>query len=487
MPNKTSKDKLTNDRLLRWFQLNADVEVQACTLQNGEDSFEALLLFSPGMIDNAALNRLLTIHDEDASVTALPLLPLMQPVEITEQGEEKEALIADLVFSGQAILFVEQRQLLYRMDLACLPKRSPDETNTEASIRGPRDGFVEDIGVNAALVRRRMRSTSLCMEQFELGQRSHTRVTLLYIKDIANPELVHEARERIRDIKIDALISGAQLEELISDRPYSMFPLLDYSGRPDFVVDCLVRGRIALLVDGSANAIIAPANFSLLLKSSEDAHAPYVFVAFERIARLFGLLVSIFLIGFWVALLNYHQEQFPLSLLSTVIVSRQGVPMSVPTEAFMILALFEILREAGARLPKAIGQTLAVVGGLIIGESAIRAGLTSPALVVIAAISTLSTFILVNQSLSGAVALLRIFVLAGASLMGMYGFLGSLFLILLYLANLRSFGMPYLAPISPLSFKGLLTAMLRLPWKKMNQRSRLLKPIDNTRQGERSE
>lgn len=486
MPSKTNGGMLTNDRLRRWFELNADVEIQVCAVQDGEDSFEGLLLFSPGMIDSAALSRLLTIHDEDAATTTMPLLPLMQPINKEEEVAE-EAHIADLIFSGQVILFVEERQLLFRMDLACLPKRSPDETNTEASIRGPRDGFVEDISVNAALVRRRLRSSSLCMEQFVVGERSHTRINLLYIRDIANPELVSEARERIRDIEVDALISGAQLEELISDKPYSMFPLLDYNGRPDFVVDCLVRGRIALLVDGSANALIAPANFTLLLKSSEDAHAPYIFVAFERIARLLGMIVSIFLTGFWVALLNYHQEQIPLSLLSTVIVSRQGVPMSVPTEAFMILALFEILREAGARMPKAIGQTLAVVGGLIIGEAAIRAGLTSPALVVIAAISTLSTFILVNQSLSGAVALLRIFVLAGASLMGMYGFLGALFLIILYLANLRSFGMPYLAPISPLSLRRLLTAMLRLPWKKMKQRSWELKPIDNTRQGESRE
>lgn len=199
------------------------------------------------------------------------------------------------------------------------------------------------------------------------------------------------------------------------------------------------------------------------MKSAEDSHTSPSFVIAERLIRMVALLCSIFLLGLWLALVNFHQTQLPFSLLATLVVSRHGVPITISFEAFMIVALFEVLREAGARLPKAVGQTLAVVGGLIIGDAAIRAGLSSPSLVVIAAISTISTFVLVNQSLSSNVTLLRIFVMICSVSLGLYGFMFAATIILLYMSDLRSFGMPYLYPLSPMSFKTVLKTALHIP------------------------
>lgn len=435
----------------QWFGNCDDVKVLIFG-RDGNDRKKSAIAYCEGMIDEEGLRDLFPIMVE-------------QPLGMAEEHDWpiEESVASEWIFSGNILCFYETEPSLYVLPLSKLPVRKPDESNSEASILGPKDGFVEDIGVNAALIRKRMRSNSLHYEQFVIGERSRTKTGMFYISDVAQEDIVQLARQRLQSIQVDSLFSGAQLEEYLSDHPRSLFPLLDYSGRPDFVAESLIKGRIAIVLDGCPTILIAPANFTVLLKSAEDSHTPRTFVVAERLIRMAAVLSSIFLLGLWLALVNFHQTQLPFSLLATLVVSRHGVPITVSFEAFMIVALFEVLREAGARLPKAIGQTLAVVGGLIIGDAAIRAGLSSPSLVVIAAISTISTFVLVNQSLSSNVAILRIFVMICSVSLGLYGFMFAATLILLYMSDLRSFGMPYLYPLSPMSFKTVLKAALHIP------------------------
>lgn len=459
----------TIKQIAEWFANSDDVHLERMP---GESRCH--LIYADGMIDHTLLNEFIRrpfAEQPDAKHLPDKITVIMQPLEAPSQEE-----IVSLIFSGYAILMIDNETTFYMMNIANIPRRNPSETNTEASIRGPRDGFIEDLSANVALLRKRLRTQTLAYEGFLVGTRSKTKVALIYIDDIIEPQLVEEARKRIKDIEIEALVSGAQMEELIADSPWSIMPLLDYSGRPDFVVEGLLIGRFAILVDGSPNAILAPANFMLLLKSSEDAHAPFAYVSFERMIRLVAFLNCILMPGFWVALISFHQEQLPFHLLATIMLTRQGVPMSVAMEAFVILALFEILREAGARLPKAIGQTLAVVGGLIIGDAAIRSGLTSPSLVVIIAIATISMFVLINQSLSGAASLLRIGVLLISSLFGLYGFFLAICAFALYMANLTSFGIPYLAPIAPFEPGKVLSALFKSPALSYARRPGFLKP-----------
>lgn len=435
----------------QWFGNCDDVKMLVFG-ENGSDQKKSVIAYCEGMIDEEGLRDLFPIMVE-------------QPLGMAERHDWplEETVAAEWIFAGYVLCFYDTETSLYVLPLSKLPVRKPDESNSEASILGPKDGFVEDIGVNAALIRKRIRSNSLHYEQFVIGERSRTKTGMFYISDVAQEDIVQLARQRLQSIQVDSLFSGAHLEEYLSDHPRSLFPLLDYSGRSDFVVESLIKGRIAIVLDGCPTILIAPANFTVLLKSAEDSHTSPSFVIAERLIRMVALLCSIFLLGLWLALVNFHQTQLPFSLLATLVVSRHGVPITISFEAFMIVALFEVLREAGARLPKAVGQTLAVVGGLIIGDAAIRAGLSSPSLVVIAAISTISTFMLVNQSLSSNVTLLRIFVMICSVSLGLYGFMFAATIILLYMSDLRSFGMPYLYPLSPMSFKTVLKTALHIP------------------------
>ncbi|MNI35188.1 Spore germination protein XA [compost metagenome] len=352
----------------------------------------------------------------------------------------------------------------------------------EVSIKGPKDGFVEELPTNVALVRKRLRTNSLCYEQFKIGTRSKSRVALLYIEDIIQPEILGEARERLLNFQIDALFSGSQLEEILSDSSSSLFPLIDYTGRPDYVADCLIHGRFAIIVDGSPIAVIAPANLTLLFKTPEDIYLPYYYVTFERILRWIALVISMLLPGFWVALSAFNIDQLPFPLLATVTIARIGLPLPTPLEAFMMMGLFELFREAGARLPKSIGQTVAVVGGIIIGDAAIRAGLASTTMLVVSSLTAVATFTFVNQTLSGSVSVIRLYVLLLSSTLGMYGFVLGTFTIVLYLSKLESFGVPYLSPLSPIKFKDILSALFMKPISKSNLRPEIMQTEDTTRQ-----
>ncbi|WP_051331078.1 spore germination protein [Aneurinibacillus terranovensis] len=337
--------------------------------------------------------------------------------------------------------------------------------------------------MNVALVRKRLKTNTLTYEQFIVGKRSHTKAGLLFIKDIVRPEVIDEVKRRFSRIDIDAVFSSQELIELISERPTSLFPLYNHTGRPDHVVASLVRGRFAILLDGTPTAIIAPMNLMALIKSPEDVHTHYLFVSFERLFRIAGLIVSLFFPGFYIAISTYHPDQIPLSLLATIATSRKGVPIPTPLEAIIMLLLFELFREAGARLPNAVGQTLSVVGGLIIGDAAIRAGLTSPSMIVVISTTAVANFTLVNQAMIGTITVLRMIILLISSIMGVFGFTLSVIFIVVYLSNLRSFGIPYLSPVSPITFGDLIPAFLRPPIKKIRQRSKILNPIDKTRRG----
>lgn len=378
-------------------------------------------------------------------------------------ADEPSHLFARL-FSGSVIVTFAGDPCFYEYNIANQPARSPEESTMELSLKGPRDGFVEQLSVNVALVRKRLRTPNLHIEYFKLGTDSQTEIALMHMSNQAPDGLLDEVRRRIRTIQIPSLNGAGQLEELLSDRPLSMFPLLDYVGRPDFVVQSLMKGRFAILVDGTPASLIGPGNMLLLIKSPEDTHLPFYYVSLERVLRMLGLFLALFLPGFWIAISAYNTDQIPFTLLATVTMSRVGLPLSATMEMFLMLTLFEVFREAGVRLPRPVGQTVSVVGGLIIGDAAIRAGMTSPTMLVVAAVSAVSTFTLVNQSLAGGVTLMRIFVLILSSAFGMFGFFVGMFGLLLYLCSLDSFGQPYLTPIAPFRFKDMFAALLQKPW-----------------------
>lgn len=446
----------------------ADVRSSSIPL---DDRSSITLLYCKTLVDEMMINRNLLpefkrLYSRD-EMNSLEEIAKYAAIQIEHLENATINICDDLLFKGTIIIEISQLSALFAYCSPQIPSRQTEETNIEVSIRGPKDGFVESIDTNLGLIRRRLPVHTIAVETMRIGTKTHTRVGLVYDTDKINSALLDDIRVKLRELsdQIEELNSATQLEEKISDHPYSLFPLSIYTGRPDFLSSCVLKGRFALLIDGVPGAMIGPATLTMLLKTPEDSHFNYISSTFGRLLRLVSLIVSMFLPSFYIALTGYHQDQIPFPLLATIVNTRFGVPFSTPMEMFLVLTLLETFKEAGYRLPSMIGQTLTVVGGLIIGDAAIRAGLTSPSMVVIAAISIVSGSTLISQTLSGSVSIIRYLAVFLSSLLGMYGFMISVLLVIVYLSGLTSYGVSYLAPIAPISLKDIGRSILNYPRK----------------------
>lgn len=489
MTNKTQSDKetFTINEIRRIFRLNPDVVFHTHTFSGKL----VTLIACEGLIDGEALNdtvyERLSIFFRSKDGRALTEAEVIKTIHLpsVNKVEKRDAIITE-VFTGRLLIFFHEEQFIISTDISKRPQRTPEETSTEVTIKGPRDDFIEDIVTNIALIRKRMRTESLAINKYEVGERTKTQVAVLFLDDVINKEAVQAIDRKMRKLHIDGIFSGTQLKELLSDRKFNFYPIFHYSGRPDFVVNSLLNGRMVILIDGVQYGIIAPVNLAFLLKAAEDSENTYLYNSFERVIRLFGILIAIFVPGLWVALISFHQNQIPIVFLGTIIESRKGVPLPAAVEAMFMLLLFEFFKEAGLRLPLAIGSTLSVVGGLIIGDAAIRAGLASPLMIVLIATSSVATYTLVSLSIHGVVSILRIFVIIISSFFGLYGFFVALFLIVLYGANIRTFGVSYFSVPENFAFKQMLKTIFRLPEVKYKTRPALLKTADSTKKREES-
>ncbi|MDR6550643.1 spore germination protein [Paenibacillus qinlingensis] len=470
------------------FLHSADVEIQPYRFEEGSSS-EVILIYSGGLSDSSQIAKVILpeldnlyrqqrLWELQLKHISIPLpLTAIEPTALKEQ-------ISEWIFQGDLILLFTPTNLLFRMCIANRPERTPEESSTEISINGPKDGFVEDININVALIRKRIRNHSLCFESFTLGRRTRTKVGLLYFSDIIAPNVLNEVRKRINKIDVYGLQSVNQLEQKIADKPFTLMPLFDYTGRPDKAVTSLLNGRFVIIVDGNPMVLIGPGTFLLLLKSPEDIYFSFQYISFARMIRAISFFLSILLPSAWVALTSFHPDQIPFRLMATIATARIGLPFSGQVEMLILLMLLEIFREAGLRLPSNIGQTLTVVGGLIIGDAAIRAGFVSPSVIVVGAIVGVTGSTLVSQNLIGAVIVLRFAFFFISAVFGMFGLIVSVVLFIGYLCKLSSFGVPYMTPLSPPVFKEIARSILRLPWSQYTKRPNDLNTVDTDKQGE---
>lgn len=477
------EQKIDLNFLNKLFQKSADVQFQSYTF----NQYHVVFITCDAMTDQQQLNEVIVprvqqfignLKDEpiENAVDAQLHLPSLKKI------EEKED-IGSLVYTGNVLIYFEDDGLLISSDIAKKPNRSPEDTNINAPIRGPRDNFIEDTSTNIALIRKRIPTNSLCVEKFQIGRRSQTTVALLYFDDIASEKTLSSIRKQLNSVDTDVVVSGDLLMESVN-KSAKLFPRIDYTGRADHAVQSLAIGRFIILVDGVAYAIITPVNLFTLLKTTEDNETPVIYASFERLLRIVGMIIGIGLPAFWLALTTFHQDQLPHLLLATVVQSNTGLPIPSVLEMIIMIFMFELFREAGLRLPTALGGTIGVVGGLIIGDAAIRAGITSPAMIVIIATSMIATSTVVNQSVLTAVSILRLFFIFLTSLFGMFGFLISVFCTVLYLSNIRVFGVPYLSITADLSWTTIKKAIFRLPPSQYKERPNTLNPKDKTRRKE---
>jgi spore germination protein KA len=369
----------------------------------------------------------------------------------------------------------------FTVDIKAPPTRQPEQPVTERVTQGPQFGFVESLRANSAMVRRYIHDPDLVLEGYAVGRRQKTSVAVMYIADIANPKLVAEVRQRIRSLDVDGLTTVGVLEQLIEDHPMSLVPTTLNTERPDRVVLHLLQGSVGILADGSPRALVVPITFSTFLHSSEDVYQRYPYASFLRLLRMFAAVVALLAPAVYVAILSFHQEMLPGLILVTLESARQGIPLPLLASVVLMESSFELVREAGVRVPVAIGPTIGIVGALLIGDMAVRANLVSPVTIVVVAVTGLANFALPDQSVAFAI---RIGRFAFLGLAGLFGFLGlalGLFVLAVHLASLSSFGVPYLSPVGPRR-PGSWDVILRGPFWLQEKRPAFLRPLDLFRQ-----
>jgi spore germination protein KA len=349
-------------------------------------------------------------------------------------------------------------------------QRNLEEPSSEPVIRGPRDGFIENISTNIGLIRRRIKTPRLKTESITLGELTQTQVVLTYIEGIVSESIVEEVRKRVSRIQIDGIIDSGYIEEFIEDSPFTPFPQVHSTERPDVVAAELLEGKVAILVDTSPFVLIVPMTFWNGLQASEDYYVRWPIATFVRWIRFIFIIIAIFAPPLYVAITTFHQEMIPTNLILSIASSREAVPFPALVEALLMEIIFEALREAGIRLPKQIGQAISIVGALVIGQAAVQAGIISAPVVIIVSITGIAAFTIPRYSFGNGIRLLRFPMLFLAGTLGLYGIvLGSLG-ILLHVASLRSFGVPYFTPVSPLTFTNLKDVIIRAPiWAKTHR------------------
>ncbi|MGZ7444385.1 spore germination protein [Paenibacillus sp. TH7-28] len=376
------------------------------------------------------------------------------------------------IVNGEVVLFFESSRQALSIKIRDKLQRQLEEPSTESVIRGPRLGFIERIDVNMALLRHTVRTPQLKMENIVLGTTTQTEVAIVYIDGLAAQNIVEEVRRRLAKIEMNSVMTSGYIEELISDHPLSPFPLIQSTQRPDAVSASLIEGKVALLVNGSPFALILPVTFWFAFQTVEDYYINFLFGSMLRMLRYLFAFLALTLPSIFVAVTTYHSEMIPSSLTMTLAASREVVPFPALMESLMMEVTFEALREGGVRLPRPVGQTISIVGALVIGQAAVQAGIISAPIVIVVSLTGIASFLIPNPTLNQAVSLLRFPLLICAGTFGLYGFGAGLIAILIHLTNLRSFGVPYLSPVAPVHWAGLLDVFFRAPWQVLNKRQR---------------
>ncbi len=463
----------SDDIITREIRIGKDGRIKAC------------VVFTDGLIDSHAAQNFImeslmyNLRMTDVEVetfTGLNLLSYLKEMVLTVgdiQDIDDFTNLLDSLLSGKVILLFDGYSKGFSIDMKGWNQRSVEEPTTETTIRGPREGFTENIRVNTALIRRKIKDHNLWIESRKIGKVSKTIVSIMYIKGIVNDKVVEEVRTRLNRIKIDSVLETGYIEELIQDGVWTPFPTMYHSERPDAIAADLLEGRVAILVDGTPFVMTVPIVFAQFLQSPEDYYNRADITTLLRFLRYIGFFIALLAPSLYIAITTFHQEMLPTQLLITLAAQREGVPFPAFIEALAMEVSFEILREAGLRMPKAIGQAVSIVGTLVIGTAAVEAGFVSAAMVIVVAITAIASFIVSNYELAIAIRMLRFPFMAIAASFGLFGIIVGLIAMVLHMCSLRSFGVPYMAPFGPFIMDDQKDAIFRFPRWAMSKRPRL--------------
>ena len=378
---------------------------------------------------------------------------------------DNEDDVIDDIMSGFCVLFIKGYPKCLTFETKSGEKRSVDMPKEEKVVKGAKDAFVEIIKTNSMLIRRRMKNKNLRFEAVEVGEKTKTQVICVYIDGFTNPEIVQSVKRRIGNIKCEGALMASDIEENIEDAPLSPFPQLITTERPDKFCLNLLEGRVGIIADGIPVGFLAPGTFTQFFKVPEDKSNHYITGTILTLMRYLALVITLLLPALYVAVAMYHQEMIPTKMMLSIIQSKQAVPFPTAVEVIGMLIAFELLQEAGLRLPDPIGQTVSIIGALIVGQSAVEAKVVSPVVIIVVAMAGIAGYTMPNQDMSSALRICRFLLVLAAVLFGMYGIALGLCLIIYHLCSLEVFGIPYMTPFVGNEGKEIKKAFVREPAK----------------------
>jgi len=447
-------------------------------LIGGDPEKKIVMLSINGMVRNERANDyILRPLSQNEALRDLPMAVAMDQMTkgalytmSVQERKTMDELVFDLIGGSVVLCFPGERMLSCAVPTE--EKRSISPSENEPSLKGARDAFVESVRTNTSLVRRRLRSPSLKIKEQIVGRQSLTPVDILYIDGLTNPELVKEATARLAAIDIDALLESGSLEEYMKDTVKTPFPLMAYTERPDRFCTGLVEGRVGIIADGLPMGFLVPGDLGQFLKANEDRSKNWMEASFLRVLRYFCMLLALFLPALYVAAVNFHPEMLPASLAWSIVEAKLDVPFSTVFEVLILLLSFELVQEAGLRLPPAIGTTVSILGGLVVGSAAVEAKIVSPAVLIVVASAGIAGYTMPSQEFSGALRLWRLTLVVAAALAGLFGVVAGTVLLIYHMASLESFGVPFLTPFAAMGGKDH-DGVLRRPllWVKLRERA----------------
>lgn len=478
---KPERPKLIHDELLppevyvnKDVRLHSDIELSKSVLElifrkprnmdivfrefslNTEPQRKAMLVYYDGMTDRnvqnlAILQPLMLLAGLRSDKEGGPLelfTGRLLPGNQLNYAETYKELVEGILAGSTAVLFDHCPKAVL-VETKGWAHRSVQKPENEPIIRGPQEAFTETFRANTALIRKALHAPDLVTEIIRVGTVTRTIVGVMYLESLANPDLVQEVMRRLKSIKTAFAIDSGMVEQMIEDHPYAFTPQVIATERPDRAVASLVEGQVVIVVDNSPYALIAPATFYSLFQTGEDAYLRWPLGSVNRLIRMLGLLLATFLPGFFIAVTTFHHEMIPTDLLVSIAGNREKVPFPTIVELLAMEVAFELIREAGIRIPGVVGTTLGIVGALILGQAAVAANVVSPITIIVVAVTAIGTFTIPNYPLSYVVRVLRFVYIFLAGALGMFGLVLGAFIQFGFLTTVKSFGVPYFAPVAP--------------------------------------
>ncbi|MGO0060683.1 spore germination protein [Brevibacillus fluminis] len=483
---------LTNDlaanveQVMQVIGHNPDVIYREMLL--GESNIRAALIYSKYLVNKdilaTAVIRPLLEHSFQTQTPSMDVVDEVR-LRVLQLGEIMHSTTIDDcisgILAGSAALLIDGADRVLMMGICAPEARNVTEPITESAVRGSREGFVENLETNLTLLRKQIKNPFFTIVPYIIGRQSRRNLALLYLSNIANPRLIEEVKQRLGRIDIDDAQESGIIEQLIEDDHWSPFPQIQNTERPDKVNSALMEGRVAILLDGTPFALLAPVTLNMLLQTIEDYSERWYSGLLLRLLRYMVLVFALFLPSLYIALVSYHQGLIPTKLAISMAESREGVPFPTLIEALIMETTIEILREAGIRLPKPIGQAVGIVGGLVIGQSAVQAGIVSPIMVIVVALTAISSFAIPQYSEAIALRILRFGMMLASAFLGLYGIVLAFLLIAGHIAGLKSFGVNYAGTFAHYQFSDLKDTFFKAPQYVMKLRPKILGTLDRRR------